>query len=163
MGVKGLTSIAGTSIAGTCSAGTSSACTFRTGTYSTGAFRTGSSSTNTSRTSAEARQGVETEWSPRDRGDRRIYDGGSEVQLKGVCWFGFNNDYQMVSDLYAGDDSITKDFRTVRFPVLDPSSPLVTPLDTLIELISTPSLSLFTCSLLCFVFGTSTDLLLRLP
>eukprot|EP00884_Botryococcus_braunii_P019883 jgi/Botrbrau1/6579/Bobra.0189s0006.1 len=43
----------------------------------------------------------------------RIYDGGSELQLKGICWFGFNNDFQMVSDLYAGDDSITKDFRTV--------------------------------------------------
>jgi aryl-phospho-beta-D-glucosidase BglC (GH1 family) len=30
-----------------------------------------------------------------------------------VCWFGFNNEYKMLSDLYTGTDSQTRDFRTV--------------------------------------------------
>ena len=30
-----------------------------------------------------------------------------------MCWFGFNNDYKMLSDLYTGTDSQTRDFRTV--------------------------------------------------
>ena len=34
--------------------------------------------------------------------------------IKGIAWFGFNNDYKMVSDLYAGPDSTTKDFKTAR-------------------------------------------------
>lgn len=33
--------------------------------------------------------------------------------LKGLCWFGFNNDYKMLSDLYTGNDSQTRDFKTV--------------------------------------------------
>ena len=33
--------------------------------------------------------------------------------LEGICWFGFNNAYKMLSDLYAGTDAQTRDFRTV--------------------------------------------------
>ena len=36
-----------------------------------------------------------------------------QAYFKGICWFGFNNSYKMLSDLYAGSDSMTKDFRTV--------------------------------------------------
>lgn len=39
--------------------------------------------------------------------------GKVDAYFKGICWFGFNNAYKMLSDLYAGNDSMTKDFRTV--------------------------------------------------
>lgn len=47
------------------------------------------------------------------KGDQILNDEGKVVELKGVNWFGFNNQSTMVDGLWGGADSVAYDFATV--------------------------------------------------
>jgi len=47
------------------------------------------------------------------KGDQIINSEGEVVELKGVNWFGFNNQSTMVDGLWGGPDSLSYDFATV--------------------------------------------------
>ena len=47
------------------------------------------------------------------QGDKIFNSSGQEVELKGVNWFGFNNEATMVDGLWSGSGPLASDFATV--------------------------------------------------